>query len=322
MSDLQAARVCVVGGAGFVGSHVVDLLVREPVREVVVFDNFVRGRQANLQCAMSSGRVRVVHGDITQPKELTAAVANADFVIHLAALWLLECLEEPRAAFEVNVCGTFNVIEACSAEKVKKLVFSSSASVYGDAVEVPMMEAHPFNNRTLYGATKIAGEQLLQAFHHTHGLPFAALRYMNVYGPRQDDRGAYTSVIMKVLDRIDCGLPPVIFGDGTATYDFVYVEDVALANVLAITRGAPAGFYNIGSGVATTVRELVQEILDLTGSSLRPEYRPEAQVLVQRRIASVALACKDLGFKAEVPLKGGLEKLIAWRNREKAANTL
>ena len=319
MSDLQGARVCVTGGAGFVGSHVVDFLVREPVREVVVFDNFIRGQRANLQGAMSSERVRVVHGDITRPKELTAAVATADFVIHLAALWLLECVEEPRAAVEVNVCGTFNVIEACCAAETKKLVFSSPASVYGDAVEVPMTEAHPFNNRTLYGATKIAGEQLLQALHYAHGLPFAALRYMNVYGPRQDDRGAYTSVVTKVLDRIDRGLPPVIFGDGTATYDFVYVEDVARANVLALTNGTPAGFYNIGSGVATTVNELVRELLDLTGSAQCPEYRPQAQVFVQRRIGSTDLAEQELGFRAVVPLRTGLEKLIAWREREKAA---
>jgi UDP-glucose 4-epimerase len=322
VSGLDGARVCVVGGAGFIGSHVVDLLVQEPVREVVVFDNFLRGRSANLEGAIRRGRVRVVEGDITRPKDVAAAVTGANYVVHLAALWLLECVGQPRAGLEVNVVGTFNVIDACCSAGTKKLVFSSSASVYGDAVEEPMTEDHPFNNTTFYGATKIAGEQFLQALHHTHGLPFAALRYMNAYGPRQDDRGAYTSVIIKVLDRIDRGLPPVIFGDGTATYDFVYVEDVARANILALTNGAPAGFYNIGSGVATTVNELVRELLDLTGSAQCPEYRPQAQVLVQRRIASIDLARLELGFEAAVPLRSGLERLIAWRKREKAAKAL
>lgn len=304
-----------IGGAGFVGSHIVDLLVREPVVEVAVFDNFVRGRRSNLRDALSTGRARVVEGDITDSKQVAAAVTGADFVIHLAALWLLQCIEDPRAALDVNVVGTFNVIEACCAARTRKLVFSSSASVYGDAVEIPMTEEHPFNNRTLYGATKIAGEQFLRAFHQSHGLPFAALRYMNVYGPRQDYQGAYVSVIMRVLDRIDAREPPVIFGDGSATYDFVYVEDVARANVLALTNGAPSGLYNVGSGVATTINELVQELLELTGSSLRPEYRPEARVFVQQRIGSTDLAERELHFKAEVRLRTGLQALIAWRRR-------
>lgn len=265
---LSGQRILVIGGAGFIGSHVVEALLASDPKEIIIFDDFSRGRMANLETALRDKRVKLfgesshlLHTDV-----LNTAMAGIDVVFHLAALWLLHCQDFPRAAFDVNIQGTFNVLEACVANQVKKLVYSSSASVYGDALSTPMTEAHPFNNRTFYGATKIAGEQMCTAFHHRYGLAFAGLRYMNVYGARQDDRGAYTNVIVKTLDRIERNQRPVIFGDGAQSYDFIYVEDVARANVLAAQSSAQNDFYNIGTGVQTSIAQLVDTLLELTGS--------------------------------------------------------
>src|SRR6185295_13232454 len=238
MSKLENSRIVVIGGAGFVGSHIVDQLLAEPVREIVVLDNFVRGTRANLSEAAKDRRVRIVEGSITDTALLAELMQGADYVFHLAALWLFECVYQPRSALEVNMIGTFNVAEAAHEAGVKKVVYSSSASVYGDALFTPMTEEHPFNNRTMYGATKIAGEQFLRAFYEQHRLGYVGLRYMNVYGPRMDYHGAYVSVIMKVLDRIRQNVPPVIFGDGSQAYDFIHVEDVARANILALKADA------------------------------------------------------------------------------------
>ncbi len=224
---LDGARIAVIGGAGFVGSHIVDRLLLEAVEKVVVFDNFVRGTRRNLEAAVADPRVTVVDGSITDMAQLQSIVEGCDGVFHLAALWLYECVHQPRAAVEVNVAGTWNVIEACQAAGVKKVVYSSSASVYGDALAIPMTEEHPFNNRTLYGATKIAGEQFFRASYEQRKMDYVGLRYMNVYGPRMDYKGTYVSVIMKVLDRIEAGEAPIIWGDGSQAYDFVHVEDVA-----------------------------------------------------------------------------------------------
>ncbi|HEY6118854.1 MAG TPA: NAD-dependent epimerase/dehydratase family protein, partial [Pyrinomonadaceae bacterium] len=255
--NLKDARVLVIGGAGFVGSHLVDQLIKEPVREIIVLDNFVRGTRANLRNAVQDDRVTVVDGSITDLKLLGELMQGTDCVFHLAALWLFECVHQPRSALEVNVVGTFNVMEAAQQAGVKKVVYSSSASVYGDAVFTPMTEDHPFNNRTMYGATKIAGEQFFRAFYEQHKLDYVGLRYMNIYGPRMDYKGTYVSVIMKVLDRIDQGLSPVIFGDGSQAYDFVHVADVARANILAMKSDAKDEFFNVGMGVKTTIDELV-----------------------------------------------------------------
>lgn len=317
--SLKGHRVLVIGGAGFIGSHVVDLLTQQEVEEVIIYDDFSRGRPENVELALRDRRIKIFElgGNILHADVLSAAMHGVDYVFHLAALWLLHCQEYPRAAFEVNIRGTFNVLEACVANKVKRLVYSSSASVYGDAAQVPMTEEHPFNNRTFYGATKIAGEQMCRAFHARYGLDYVALRYMNVYGPRQDERGAYTSVITKVLDRIDRGVSPVIEGDGSQSYDFVYVGDAAKANLTALTAPVTDEAFNIGTGVRTTINELVQELLDLTGSSLLPEYRPQAQFFVQQRVGSTEKTARHLGFRAEVPLRKGLQELSAWRNQER-----
>jgi UDP-glucose 4-epimerase len=314
--NLQESRIVVIGGAGFIGSHIVDQLLLEHPAEILVFDNLVRGSRQNLSRALTSPKVRLIQGTITDVAGLRATMSGADYVFHLAALWLGECVHDPRNAVEVNVVGTYNVIEACRDLKIKRLVFSSSASVYGNALAVPMTEEHPFNNRTMYGATKIAGEQFCRAFNDMHRLPYAGLRYMNVYGPRMDYKGTYVSVIMKVLDRIEQGLAPVIHGDGSQAYDFVHVEDVARANVLAMKASVSDEFFNVGMGTKTTINELVGKLLKLTGSPLKPEYHPQEHIFVTHRLGSIEKAEKLLGFRAQVPLDAGLRSVVEWRRTD------
>jgi UDP-glucose 4-epimerase len=316
MPNIENSKILVIGGAGFVGSHIVDQLLTQPVREIVVLDNFVRGTRANLSEAAKDKRVRIVEGSITDRTLLAELMQGTDYVFHLAALWLFECVYQPRSALEVNVAGTFNVVEAAHEAGVKRIVYSSSASVYGDALFTPMTEDHPFNNRTMYGATKIAGEQFFRAFNEQHKLNYAGLRYMNIYGPRMDYKGTYVSVIMKVLDRIDAGQAPVIFGDGSQSYDFIHVADVARANILALEADASDEFFNIGMGVKTTINELVMMLLKITGSDLQPEYRPQEQMFVTHRVGSTEKADRQLGFRARVPLEEGLRSVVEWRQRD------
>lgn len=315
MTSLSGSRIMVIGGAGFIGSHVVDILRAEDVAEIRIYDNFCRGSYDNLEEALADPRVSVCRngGDILHEEVLGDAMRGCDYVIHLAALWLLHCHEFPRAAFEVNVRGTFNVLEACRAHGVKRLVYSSSASVYGDAVAVPMTEEHPQNNRTFYGATKVAGEQFCRAYFHRYGLPYVGLRYMNVYGSRQDYEGAYVAVIMKILDRLDRGLPPVVYGDGSQSYDFVYVTDAARANVCALRSDAVDRCYNVGSGTRTTVKELCELLQEITGSSASVEYEAAGPTFVTHRVGSTEAAERELGFRAGIMLREGLERLVRWR---------
>lgn len=311
--DLTDKCIVAVGGAGLIGSHVIDQLAAEPVREIVVFDNFVRGTRGNLALAAKSPKVKVVEGSMADVAAVRRVLEGADGVFLFASLWLGECVNDPRSAWEVNTLGTWNVVEACRDLRVKRVVFSSSASVYGNAVTTPMTEEHPFANRTTYGATKIANEQMFRAIHEQHKLPYVGLRYMNVYGPRMDYHGTYVSVIMKVLDRIFEGKAPLIHGDGNQMYDFVYVEDVARANILAMKADCTDEYFNVGKGVGTTINELVALLLEITGSSLRPEYLPQAQSFVTSRIGSTDKARKMLGFDAATNLREGLERVVAWR---------
>jgi UDP-glucose 4-epimerase len=313
---LDDSRILVIGGAGFVGSHVVDQLTKEPVREIVVLDNFVRGTRHNLEPATNDKRVQIVDGSITDRELLRELMQGTDYVFHLAALWLFECVHQPRSALEVNVGGTFNVIEAAQQAGVKKVIYSSSASVYGDALFTPMTEDHPFNNRTMYGATKIAGEQFFRSSYEQHKLDYVGLRYMNIYGPRMDYKGTYVSVIMKVLDRIDQGQPPIIFGDGTQAYDFVHVDDVARANILALKSEATDEFFNVGMGVKTSIDELVARLIEITGTNVRPEYRPQEQMFVTHRVGSTEKAERMLDFRARITLDEGLRSVVEWRRED------
>lgn len=319
--NLTEKKVVLVGGAGLIGSHTADLLLHEDVGEIIIYDNFARGSRENLAHALTDPRVRIfdIGGDILQTDVLEAAFAGADGVFHFAALWLLQCHEFPRSAFDVNIRGTFNVVEACVKQKVSRLVYSSSASVYGDAVEEPMTEDHPFNNQNFYGATKIAGEAMLRAFHHRYGLNYVGLRYMNVYGPRQDYRGAYIAVIMKMLDAIDRGEGPTILGDGSEAFDFVAVEDCARANVAAMQADTTDRFYNVGTGTRTSLRELAELIVDITGCTKPIAYAPRSQAtLVRNRIGSPKRAAAEMGFTARVELREGLARLIEWRAGHRA----
>lgn len=314
--DLRGTKLMVVGGAGLIGSHVVDELLRHDVREVIVYDDFSRGSRDNLRDALSDSRVRIndIGGNILQKDILERSMAGIDGVFHLAAVWLLQCHEFPETAFEVNIRGTFNVIMAAIANKVKRLVYSSSASVYGNALHTPMAEDHPYNNFTFYGATKIAGEHMLKSLGQRYGLPWVGLRYMNVYGPRQDYRGAYTAVMHKILDALEAGKPPVVYGDGSQQYDFVHVRDVARANVLAMQSDV-SGCYNVGRGIGTTIRELAELLIRLSGSTQKLEYAPAGQTFVTHRIGCTKAAERDLGYKWTVDLEEGMRSLIEWRRR-------
>lgn len=318
---IKDTKILVVGGAGLIGSHVVDQLTKSGAKEIWIYDNFVRGSQENLAEAIKDPRVRIFEagGDICQLDILDRAVRGMDGVFCLAALWLLQCHEFPRAAFEVNIRGAFNVMEACVTNKVQRLVFSSSASVYGDALTEPMTEDHPFNNKNFYGATKICDEAMLRAYHHRYGLNYVGLRYMNVYGPRQDYRGAYIAVIMKMLDAIDRGESPTILGDGSEAFDFVAVEDCARANLCAMEAETTDQFYNVGTGRRTSLKELAEMLIQLTGCKKPIQYQPRSQAtLVRNRIGWPKKAEKEIGFNSRIDLKEGLKRLIEWRSKHKA----
>lgn len=319
--DIRGKKLVVVGGAGLIGSHTVDSLLNEDVGEVIIYDNFARGRMENISSALKDPRVSVfdIGGDISQTDILEVALDGADGVFHFAALWLLQCHEFPRSAFDVNIRGTFNVMEACIKKGIKRLVYSSSASVYGDAVREPMDEDHPFNNQNFYGATKIAGEAMLRAFHYRYQLNFVGLRYMNVYGPRQDYHGAYIAVIMKMLDAIDQGKGPTVLGDGKEAFDFVAVEDCAAANVRAMKADTVDRFYNVGTGRRTSLKELAEMLLKLTGCEQPIRYAPRSQAtLVRNRIGCPKRASTEIGFNASIDLMEGLRRLIDWRSSHRA----
>jgi UDP-glucose 4-epimerase len=321
--NLKGKRILVIGGAGLIGSHTIDKLIQQDVAEVIIYDNMVRGTRNNLVSALQDSRIKFFDagGDILRTDILNEAMIGIDGVYHFAALWLLQCHEYPRSAFEVNVQGTFNVIEACVKAKIQRLVFSSSASVYGDANSDLMDENHPFNNKNFYGATKICGEAMLRAFHHRYGLNYVGLRYMNVYGSRQDYRGAYIAVIMKMLDAIDSGESPVIYGDGTEAFDFVNVLDCAEANICAMQSKVVDEFYNVGTGVRTSLLSLAELLRDLTGCERPVKFLPrDGKTLVRNRIANTLKASNELNFKATIELKSGLKDLIRWRQQHKLSN--
>jgi UDP-glucose 4-epimerase len=317
-------RVVVTGGAGLIGSHICDLLVdgqqRGEIGEIVVFDNLTRGRMANLASAMGRGRIAVVEGDVRDVRAVHDVIAGADCVYHLAAIRITHCAEDPRLAVEVLGDGTFNVAEASVAAGVKRLVASSSASVYGLADEFPTTERqHPYHNRTIYGALKAWNEGLLRSFNDMYGLPYVALRYFNVYGPRMDIHGVYTEVLIRWMNRIIDGQPPLIFGDGAQTMDFVHVRDIARANVLAAGSAVVDDVFNIASATETSLLDLANALSAVMGYDGPPEHGPERKVNpVSRRLADVSAARDRLGWTPEIDLEAGLRDLVAWWLEQRA----
>jgi len=311
-------RILVTGGAGLIGSHIIDRLMQERhalgCREIIVLDNFTRGHPDNLSAARLHGSVTLVDGDIRDPLCVTEVMRGVDLVFHQAAIRITQCAEDPRLALEVLATGTFNVLEAAVQAGVKKVIAASSASVYGLAEAFPTDEQHhPYNNRTLYGAAKVFNEGLLRSFHDMYGLNYVALRYFNVYGPRMDIYGAYTEVLIRWMERIAAGQPPLIFGDGTQAMDFVYVEDVARANILAAKAPVTDEVFNVASGVETSLSELAQTLISIMGSTVQPIHGPERKVNpVLRRLADVSKARQLLGFETQVSLAEGLRRLVAW----------
>ncbi|WP_108663658.1 NAD-dependent epimerase/dehydratase family protein [Acuticoccus kandeliae] len=312
---LRGKRVLVTGGSGFIGSHIVDLLLSGGVGEVVVIDNMVRGRPQNLSHAMASGRVRLVEGDVRDAALLASLVDGADTVFHMAALRITHCAAEPDAAMAVMVQATYDLLKACRAHGVRKVVYASSASIYGLASHFPTEESEPpYDNRTLYGAAKMFGEGLLRAFHDMYGLDYVALRFFNVYGRRMDLTGRYTEVMVRWMERLAAGAPPIIFGDGKQTMDLVDVRDVARACVLAATADVTDRVFNVGTGVETSLEGLARAMaVEFGRSNLVPVHEPERQVNpVPRRLASCEAAADALGFRASIDLATGLGDLIDW----------
>jgi UDP-glucose 4-epimerase len=317
---IAGSTIVVTGGAGLVGSTTVDhLLAGHDPRAVVIVDDFSRGTRSNIQKALADPRVSLVEGDIRDRQAVTSVLAGADAVIHMAALRITACAADPRLAFDVMCAGAFNVVEAAQAAGVQKVIAASTASVYGMADEFPTLESHhPYNNRTWYGASKVMLEGLLRSFNDMHGLPYVALRYFNVYGPRMDIHGKYTEVLIRWMERMDAGQPPLILGDGLQTMDFVYVEDVARANVLALASDVTDDVFNVATGIETSLNELAAALARAMGVRPEPEYGAERKVNpVPRRLASIEKAKRLLGFTATVGLDEGLSRLVAWWRAER-----
>jgi len=314
--NINGAKILVTGGAGLIGSSTIDLLLREHTPgKIVIFDNLVRGRLANVERALADKRVSFFEGDIADSAAIERATRGMDAVIHLAALRITACAAEPREALEVMCDGSFNVVEAARLACVRRVVAASSASVYGLADSFPTREDHhPYNNRTWYGASKVMLEGLLRSYHAMYGLPYVAMRYFNVYGPRMDIHGKYTEVLIRWMDRIANGQPPLILGDGLQTMDFVYIDDVARANVAALRADCEDEVFNVASGCETSLAELASALLSVMGAQgLVPEHGPERSVNpVPRRLASTEKAERLLGFRSQVGLHDGLSQLVAW----------
>ena len=316
---LDERSVLVIGGAGLIGSHVVDLLVRKGAR-VKVFDSFVRGKREHLEWAAANGEVEIIKGDIRDKEAVKSAMDGCSLVNFQAAAWLRACQEDPRLSLEVNIMGTFNVLEACVELGVEKFVAASSSSVYGEGLYLPTDEAHPFNNDLFYGASKVCNEQHYRCFAKKYGLKYVAFRYLNIYGPRQPFQAAYMDVVMHFLNRIDAGEPPLVDGDGSATLDLVHAADAAAANVMALEKDEVFNeVFNVCSGHETSVKELALALLKVSGrTDIEPIYRPRDDALVTRRWGSPDKARKILGFEPRISLEEGLKTVLDWREETKA----
>lgn len=319
IESLQGARILVTGGAGLVGSHIVDLLVEEGA-EVTVYDSLIRGKAEHLMAARERGEVALIQGDIRDRERVHEAVKGMDYVFHQAAAWLRQCQAEPRLSVDVNVMGTFNVLEACVEHQVKKLVAASSSSVYGEGLYLPTDEDHPYNNDLFYGASKVANEQYYRAFYKKYGLDFVAFRYLNVYGPKQPTQAAYMDVIMHFLNRIFADQAPQIHGDGTATVDLVYVGDCARANVMALKSDVTNEFFNVASEQPTSIKDLADLLIRICGKEgqLEAEIIPRDNDLVTHRLGSAKKARELLGFEVQVSVEDGMRRVVEWYQQQQA----
>ena len=308
------------GGAGLVGSHIVDELVKDGA-VVRVFDSFVRGKAQHLESARANGEVDIVQGDLRDREALHQALKGIDYVFHEAAAWLRLCQTDPRLSLEVNIIGTFNLLEACVEGGIKKIVAASSSSVYGEASYLPADENHPFNNDLFYGASKVTNEQHYRAFYEKYGLDYVAFRYLNVYGPRQPYEAAYMDVIMHFLNRIDADEPPIVRGDGSATVDLVYVADAAKANVKALKSSVTNEVFNVASGKETTLKDLAHLLIRLRGKDgkLEPDFQMMDSGMVTRRCGDPTKAREMLGFEVTTSLEEGMTRVIAWREQTKSS---
>ena len=323
MNQLSGSRVLITGGAGFIGSFIADQLLNENVKEIILIDNLIRGSRSNIANPLLFDNVRMVEGDIRDRGLLDDLFQGMDYCFHMAALRINHCVADPRQALEVMFDGAFNVAESSVKHKVKKIIIASSASIYGTADTYPTSEDHhPYNNRTLYGAAKVANEGIFRSFQDMFGLNYNAMRYFNVYGPRMDIYGKYTEVLIRWYHLIKENKEPLIYGDGKQTMDFVYVEDVARANILAMKADVTDEVFNVGSGIETSLEELCWSLLEVMKSNLKPTYIPipddRKKVEVKRRLADVSKAHRQIGFKTQVSLKEGLERLIQWLNLQTA----
>src|SRR3984893_16122994 len=313
-------KALITGGAGLIGSHIADRLVNEGYQEIVVLDNFTRGRRQNLEFASASGKVTFVDGDVRDVKLVRQAMDGVDIVCHEAAIRITQCAEDPRLAPDVLPTGTFNILEAAVAAKIQRVVYASSASIYGQAEDFPTNEAHHgYGNRTIYGTVKLYGEGLLRSFNEMYGLNYVALRYFNVYGPRMDAFGVYTEVMIRWMERLEKGQPCLILGDGSQTMDFVFVDDIARANTMAAKSSITDDVLNVASGSETSLTELAVALGKVMGVDRQPEYGPARKATpVWRRLADVEKAKRRLGFHAHVSLEEGLRSLVEWWSEARA----
>jgi UDP-glucose 4-epimerase len=313
MLSIQGSRILVTGGAGHIGSHIVDELLRSGAGKVVVYDNLSAGRDSNLAHIPRDGRLELVRNDIRDYEDLEVALCGCDYVFHVASVLLLECRDRPLKALDVNIRGTFNVLHASVKAGVKKVIFSSTGSVYGEPLYLPMDENHPYNSETIYGTTKISGEHLCRDFYREHGLQYVGLRYFNVYGTRQHYKGAYAQIIPRWIDCIRAGEPLVIHGDGTQTMDMTFVTDVARANVLALKSGVTNDFINVGTGKATSVSEVAALMMEITGHKIPITYVQQDVNLVKKRQCSIEKANRLIGFEACIDVREGIRLYYEWR---------
>ncbi len=320
---LEGSRILVTGGTGFIGSHVIDQLIAERPKEIIAFDKNLSCVEQSRSSELDYRNVRFLEGDITRASDVKEALKEVDFVIHTASLLTREAAENLRTALEVNICGTFNLLEMSMNSAVEKIIYSSSVSAYGDPLFIPMTEEHPFNTNSMYGAGKVSCELLLRVCKKMKGFNYVALRYASVYGPRHHYRGGVNRYIPECFDRIEQGLPPIIYGNGSQSHEFVYVGDVARANILALKSLVTGESINIGTGILTTMKDIVRMIIEITGACLEPLYIPHENPFEMKGFfLDVTKAEKTLGFRTEVPMEEGLRRYYDWRKKMRGSQQL